>query len=515
MPISPGDGGATVWANNVTLTLANKLDAATAVSTYVPKAYLWVNVKDFGAVGDGVHNDTTAIQAAIDYAKTLVRNAGTTKHQDGAVVYFPKGLYLISSTLLIDESNIMLIGESWSSTVIYAPAATFDLVKFDNPSFALYNCGIGRLRFSTPGNTTAGFHLKVMHAIYFTASDILFNGWFGGLYIGGCAKMFNSQLIFSQEVRTAGTTTGAAIDMSCDYTYSSDVHFTDLQIMEDVATAGLNAFIVRGVDGLYIENMHMHGTFLVNPSNTGNEVVVSTIEVTNGYFDTSRDACAVISGTASAAYKDLTFTNCRFRGGVTGLRIATTTTLVDLKVAASRFAQNSQNGMEVNNHNVNGLVLSSVTFDSNNSGNSASYGDLYLNGNALSVSDAHFYGGGALGFGIKLDAATSLAVLNGIDFINSAAANKITNLGGYTSMKGIVGWNVKVKGTVTIPISATTATITHFCKVTPLLESIRLTPAASCPAYWITAIGATTFQVNFASAVAAAFTMGYSVDMEF
>jgi hypothetical protein len=47
-----------------------------------------VSVKDFGAVGDGVTNDTAAIQAAIDAAE----DAG------GGAVYFPTGEYLVSAS---------------------------------------------------------------------------------------------------------------------------------------------------------------------------------------------------------------------------------------------------------------------------------------------------------------------------------------------------------------------------------------------------------------------------------
>lgn len=52
-----------------------------------------VSVKDFGAVGDGVANDTTAIQNALN------TNNGNVS------VYFPKGVYLINSTILIPQNR--------------------------------------------------------------------------------------------------------------------------------------------------------------------------------------------------------------------------------------------------------------------------------------------------------------------------------------------------------------------------------------------------------------------------
>lgn len=67
-----------------------------------------VNVRDFGALGDGVANDTAAIQAAID---SLSATGGT--------IYFPQGTYLIARTvgtndhwgLKVPYSNITLIGQ--------------------------------------------------------------------------------------------------------------------------------------------------------------------------------------------------------------------------------------------------------------------------------------------------------------------------------------------------------------------------------------------------------------------
>jgi hypothetical protein len=59
-----------------------------------------VSVKDFGAVGDGIADDTVAIQAAINAVQTT----------SGGSVYFPIGNYKITSSLLITGRNISLIG---------------------------------------------------------------------------------------------------------------------------------------------------------------------------------------------------------------------------------------------------------------------------------------------------------------------------------------------------------------------------------------------------------------------
>ena len=66
-----------------------------------------VNVKDFGATGDGTTNDTVAIQAAID---SLAATGGT--------VFFPTGTYRIARNIgtndrwgvKVTNSNISLVG---------------------------------------------------------------------------------------------------------------------------------------------------------------------------------------------------------------------------------------------------------------------------------------------------------------------------------------------------------------------------------------------------------------------
>src|SRR5438270_542066 len=55
----------------------------------------YVDVRDFGAIGDGVVDDTQAIQRAIDYAAYGI----TAKDSDRGFVYLPSGLFKISDTI--------------------------------------------------------------------------------------------------------------------------------------------------------------------------------------------------------------------------------------------------------------------------------------------------------------------------------------------------------------------------------------------------------------------------------
>lgn len=75
----------------------------------------WFNVKDYGALGDGATDDTTAIAAAV-----AALNAG-----GGGQLYFPKGTYITTGGFVITSSCIVFgDGGYWAETTIKCTSAT-------------------------------------------------------------------------------------------------------------------------------------------------------------------------------------------------------------------------------------------------------------------------------------------------------------------------------------------------------------------------------------------------------
>lgn len=149
-----------------------------------------ISVKNFGAVGDGVTDDGSAIQAAMDYCQ-----------QNKVDLIFPSGKYMISYPLIYRNNgfyNYSIIGSGGDSEIVITTKNRSGIIGNDafgidvNQNAAIVvvtdtnqskHCRISGLRFSTTANADYGIFLSITENSLIT--DCFFEGFKFGIYDSG------------------------------------------------------------------------------------------------------------------------------------------------------------------------------------------------------------------------------------------------------------------------------------------------------------------------------------------
>ncbi|KAJ5884731.1 Exo-beta-1-3-glucanase, partial [Penicillium taxi] len=115
--------------------LADITHQGLAAFNSAPSSYVvFRNVKDYGAKGDGVTDDTAAINSAISAGSRFGPSGRETSTTTPAIVYFPAGTYLIS-TSIIDYYFTQLIGNPNDIPVIKATSGFTGLGLIDGDQY--------------------------------------------------------------------------------------------------------------------------------------------------------------------------------------------------------------------------------------------------------------------------------------------------------------------------------------------------------------------------------------------
>lgn len=237
----------------------------------------WFNVKNYGAVGNGVADDTTAINTAIAAAAAL-----------GGVVYLPAGTYATSASLVITADGVYLRGDGMANTVIKPVAgALFDVISTPIPAVAgtagfIRNfVGISSLTIdgSAMTGTTAGAGngIHLYGCRYSRIYDVNISGvpnW--GILLDGDIVNFS----YSTHIRGCRIINGAAGFMA---TFSEETFLTNNNILQaNLATAAAQpAFAPQSSVGYLIRLVSGYTQILGNVIGSSGTHTSPAIQVEN------------------------------------------------------------------------------------------------------------------------------------------------------------------------------------------------------------------------------------------
>ena len=321
---------------------------------------LGVNVKDYGAIGDGVADDTTAITNALAAVYTL-----------GGIVYMPSGVYKITSTINV-PNQVIIQGSTRDSSVINIAHPTADGLHLANGSgveaikFISTIARTGGTNVTLLGNTSyvnncnfSNYFVAVTAGIAGTAciNPRITNSGFGSPAIGpgsgGIVLVYTAGAVIDN-LQMLGPGTGTQPDFG-------------LKVMQGDALNAVNCNITR------------HGRALYITPATG--LVVTAHTFANCFFDSANgSASAVISPSGSGIYHTK-FTNCWFGiAAQQGCVIDGTTYAVDgTSFSGCEFTTNTGEGLLITGtHAINTEITGGWSGGNTGNGISISNGASYF-----------------------------------------------------------------------------------------------------------------------------------------
>jgi len=302
-------GSGTAWAINAEVVGRSKLNPGLAAS-------IRLSVKEFGAVGDGVVDDTAAINAAIAACVSL----------GFGVVYFPSGRYKVTSTIEIDDPNVYLVGDGMYISTIYRTGDFGDTVYFHGDTGTgahLTNVGISRLGFESAGPTTSGAHIHWRGVTRVQVDGIFMLQGHQGMLAESltAAHITDWYLVFTENFGAPDTNKAYLVNSHANefsHPSNGDVFFTNANLRGNLANQVTPfGIVIDSADGLWFNGGHIASCTLAN-LNINHTVghSLSLIWFSHVMFDEAQgDYNVLIQGSdAGTVCGEIHFDTCSMKG---------------------------------------------------------------------------------------------------------------------------------------------------------------------------------------------------------
>lgn len=373
------------------------LSAGGSTGTGTPN---WGNVIDFGATGDGVTDDTSAIQAAVASVCAV----------GGGIVYYPVGTYLISATLTVTCDNVTFQGDGQlASVILAAPAmAASNVIDVTGAAFSMRDMAVTSTSIKSGG---VGLYLNGSNDV--SIERIYFSHMYDTLKINNTTIVRLNDLSLRDQSRHGLWITGSA----------NDYYLSQIVADNSVTASGNGLYIDGGAQAVIAENcdfIHFTNGLLMQPSAT------STWHFFTGMiFDTNAND-GIHLGDGAAQLRGTTFVNC-WAASNTNTGVYFGANVEGVQFLGGKVLNNGQHGFSVDSTTATRTTISDNLIVSNSQASSGTYSGIRVKAGVthLTITGNHSYNGLSLGstqkYGLTLDSgATDYLVIDGNNFAGNA-----------------------------------------------------------------------------------------------
>jgi len=359
--------GSSVTTSDTFVISENNIQFSTAVPRPIGDGFGdYISVKDFGAKGDGVTDDTTAFKNAV-------------AHCAGNSIYIPFGTYVISDTINI--SNVHLFGDGISrldSSANIILSGTFNKTAFySNSRFTIEG-------FSITGNATTSTTLQNLIQIdntnEGTVNNMFLNGGYNLIYITGTSFYTTIKGVRFYNCKNSWlngySTTSAGIDLNVSLCRGTSI---DTDQKYGFYFDGLGSLIMTNCQ--FSPDVSQIATFYVNTM----AALSGDNSISNVVFEphTANAVGVYLKGTSGKPCNFFKFSNCSIAGE------PAVTTEYSYYVSFSNVYFTGNQGFNAI-HNSKANIFDSCHFETNGICVGA---DTAITKFSLAATDCTYYGG--------------------------------------------------------------------------------------------------------------------------